>query len=305
MKILLIGTGSIANRHLNNIIKIQPDTVFYVYSRSNRTLLNTTQINKAQLSNHSYDLVIIASESDKHDSDLEMVLELKTRKIFLEKPASLNLETANKLGLRINQDKIDVRIGYDLRYHEGIRYLKEKFHKEINLNKNIIINSQVGQNLQTWRESNNSFESYSFDQSKSGGVINDLSHELDFINYITNKKLSYSKKTLKSNFFNKNLEDIALISATSMDKKIIANFELNCISHSFYRFINIHTKNKTYSLNLINGEYVEFSFGEIKLKKKFNINRDSRYQNLWKDLIEGSTLLPSYKESIKILKEIQ
>ena len=40
-------------------------------------------------------------------------------------------------------------------------------------------------------------------------------------------------------------------------------------------------------------------------KKKFNINRDSRYQNLWKDLIEGSTLLPSYNESIKILKEIQ
>tara|TARA_B100000780_G_scaffold254099_1_gene202014 strand:+ start:6589 stop:7506 length:918 start_codon:yes stop_codon:yes gene_type:complete len=305
MKILLIGTGSIANRHLNNIIKIQPDSVFYVYSRSNRTLLNTTQINKDELINHSYGLVIIASESDKHDSDLEMVLELKTRKIFLEKPASLNLETANKLGLRIDQDNLDVRIGYDLRYHEGIRHLKEKFHKEINLNKKIIINSQVGQNLQTWRNSDNNFKSYSFNQYKSGGVINDLSHELDFINYITNKKLSYSKKTLKSNFFNRNLEDIALVSATSKDKKVIANFELNCISHSFYRLINIHTKNKTYTLNLINGEYSEFSFGEIKLKKKFNNNRDSRYQNLWKGLIKGSTLLPSYNESIKFLKELQ
>ena len=305
MKILLIGTGSIAKRHLNNIIKIQPNCVFYVYSRSNRTLSNTTQIYKDDLINNSYDLVIIASESDKHDSDLKMVLELKAQKIFLEKPASLNLKTANRLDMKIFRKNIDVRIGYDLRYHEGIKYLKEKFNKEIKLNKKIIINSKVGQNLQTWRDSENNFESYSFNQSKSGGVINDLSHELDFINYITNKRLSYSKKTMKSNFFNKNLHDVALVSANSKDKKIIANFEINCISHSFYRLIDIHTKNKTYSLNLINGEYAEFSFGFRKLKKKFNINRDIRYQELWNDLIDGTTLLPSYNESLNLLREIQ
>ncbi|MDB4762668.1 Gfo/Idh/MocA family oxidoreductase [Akkermansiaceae bacterium] len=305
MKILLIGTGSIANRHLKNIVKIRPDTVFYVYSRSNRTILNAIKIYKDELFDHSYDLVIIASESDKHDSDLEMVLNLKTTKILLEKPASLDLKAADKLGLRIDQDNVDVRIGYDLRYHDGIRYLKDKFHEEISLNENIIINSQVGQNLRTWRESDDNFESYSFEQSKSGGVINDLSHELDFINYITNEKLSFSKKTLKSKFFNKNLEDIAFVSATSVGGGVVANFELNCISHYFYRLIIIHTKGKTYSLNLINGEYLEYTYGKIKLKRKFNVNRDSRYKKLWKDLIDGPNLLPSYNESINILKEIQ
>lgn len=305
MKILIIGTGSIANRHLKNISLINSKTVFFVYSRSNRTLSNAKEINKDELINHYFDFVIIASESDKHDVDLEMVLQLKSRKIFLEKPASLNLETANKLGYKINKENIDVRVGYDLRYHMGIRYLKDKFEKEINVNKNIVIYSQVGQNLQTWRKSNNSFKSYSFDQSKSGGVINDLSHELDFINYITNKKLSYSKRTFKSNFFNNKLEDIAIVSAISKEKNILVNFELNCISHSFYRFIKIHTKNKTYSLNLNNGEYNEFSFGELLFNKKFNNDRDSRYLELWKDFIKGSTLLPSYIESIKILKEIQ
>ena len=110
---------------------------------------------------------------------------------------------------------------------------------------------------------------------------------------------------MKSNFFNKNLKDIALVHAISKDKAVVVNFELNCISHSFYRSINIHTINTTYSLNLISGEYAEYSFGEIKVKKKFNVDRDIRYQNLWKDLIEGYTLLPSYSESVKFLQEIE
>jgi len=305
VKILLVGTGSIAKRHLKNLKKIQPDVDFYVYSRSNRTLPNTKAVKFEELNNRAYNLIIIASDSDKHDSDLELVLKLKARTIFLEKPASLDLQTAKKLEYEIEKEKVNVRIGYDLRYHEGIKYLKEKFHDEILLDENIIIFSQVGQNLSTWRKPRKDFEAYSFNQSRSGGVINDLSHELDFINYISNTNLSFSQSTFKSKFFNEHLEDIAIVSANSKDKNILAYFELNCISHSFYRGIKVHTKNKTYCLNLLNGTYSEFCFGKMSFQKVFNNNRDTRYESLWTDLIEGSSILPTYAEAIKLLNEIQ
>lgn len=305
--LIIIGTGSIAHRHFFNISNLKDEITCYCLSKSGRTINGCRPYNQRE--NTQFDIVVIASVTHLHDSDMHFAISVVKSEglIFVEKPISLNVEEAEKIEYEILKKNLRVVVGYDLRYHEGISHLKKVFDEEISVKSNFIYDSSVGQNLDTWRKSQHNFKSYSYSQEKSGGIVNDLSHEIDLAIYLTGIKKSFSVQNYQSKIFNDTLNDFSKLELSLERKDELKRIfiSIDCISHRFYRYIDILTKEKNYFLDLLSGSYKEFSKGSLVKEIKFENDRNYRNQQMWKEILSGSdTKLPSYQESLLMLRNI-
>ena len=70
--------------------------------------------------------------------------------VFVEKPLSVDRRGINELK-KLSQEKNKiVKVGFMLRYHPNLKYIK-KFIDKIKLVKFYILRTTVGQNLSKWR----------------------------------------------------------------------------------------------------------------------------------------------------------
>tara|TARA_R110002096_G_scaffold378222_4_gene572089 strand:+ start:631 stop:1530 length:900 start_codon:yes stop_codon:yes gene_type:complete len=195
MRVLIIGLGSIAKKHINALIKINDQTVIYAL-RSNRNAedyLNVINIfdfeeaKKLQL-----DFAIISSPTNLHLADIERCLTLNIP-LFIEKPAFDSLEIGDILD-KTNDTKS--YIGCNLRFLDCLIFVKE-FLGNVN-NKINEVNVYFGSYLPDWRPNTDYKLGYSANKEKGGGVHLDLIHELDYLTWIFGQP-KHSSKTLKSN----------------------------------------------------------------------------------------------------------
>lgn len=186
--VLVIGYGSIGKRHSAILSAMEEITNLAVLSSqddiSYKTLSSLEDI--AQL---NPDYIVIASPTNQHHTQLKFLEEnLKGRKILVEKPL---FDFMSDLEVIRNE----VYVGYNLRFHPMMSKIKK-------LCKNRRLwNIQVfcGSYLPDWRLERNYQETSSANKKLGGGVLLDLSHELDYIQwvagkielkYVVNKKVS-------------------------------------------------------------------------------------------------------------------
>ena len=114
------------------------------------------------------DYVLICSKTSDHFKHLGFVeKKLLNKTILVEKP----LFDKNK-SLKIKRNKVIV--GYNLRYHPIIKFLKKKIRNKKIYSTYIF----CGSYLPDWRKSRNYKSSYSSSKKEGGGVLLDLSHEI-------------------------------------------------------------------------------------------------------------------------------
>ena len=271
MKVLIIGYGSIGKRHFEVLSKF-----------SEVTCVNTISTQKLKdIQNLDfYDYFIISNATYKHFDTLKFVDDkVKNKIILVEKPLFKDY-TKYKI-------KNKVFVAYNLRFHPIINYLKNK--------KIIYFNAIVGQDLQQWR-SKDYQQCYSSSKTQGGGVLRDLSHEIDYIQYL-NGKIKNIKATIgKQSTLNIDTEDIVV--ANGKTKKAIFSFSLDYISDIPFRQIIAYTKDKTYICDLINNT--------INGKKLKNINKNYTYTKLHKAIFKKKfNQLCSYKEGLQTMKIIK
>lgn len=174
---LIIGCGSIGLRHKKILDSLNVAT-YFVSSRTDKKDLEPIiyrSLDKAFLY-QNYDLIIIANETIKHEKTLDEIKRLGYNgTLLVEKPLFANAPTS------FNKDycKDNIFIGYNLRFHALVSEIKKLIsHKKI-----YSVQFNVGQYLPTWRERDYRFI-YSSKKSMGGGVLRDLSHELDLALYL-------------------------------------------------------------------------------------------------------------------------
>ena len=113
MNFLIVGLGSIGQRHLRNLKKIDPNCNVYVYRRLKRKInlnnfnrLLKTDINKKynlkpinnlnNLKRYNLKAAFICSPSSFHIDETIKILEQKIN-VFVEKPLDSNLKKIDKL----------------------------------------------------------------------------------------------------------------------------------------------------------------------------------------------------------------
>ena len=172
----VIGFGSIEKRHAEILQSLGP--VFVVSSRHNLhypTFHNLEEI----FSKINLDYIVVSNETYKHHETLvELNCSDYSGPVLVEKPL---FASPIKEQLSISKK---TKCGYNLRYMGYVQFLK--IYLEQDLDACDINNVEVKSKsyLPNWRGDRNFKENYSASLEFGGGVLRDLSHDLDLIRYI-------------------------------------------------------------------------------------------------------------------------
>jgi len=282
---IIIGYGSIGKRHCKILKKFNVD--YYVISSQKK--IKEKQIKYSDIKKINPDYVLIASPTSKHLSDLVAVDKLiKNKVILIEKPL---FDKKTKYFPKNNK----VFVAYNMRFHPIIEYLK-KLSK-----KNKIYNAEIlcGSYLPNWRN-RNYIHTSSAKKKLGGGVVNDLSHEIDYSRYIFgNLKKIFMYKEKISNL-HINTEDYANIFCKS--KKINIWIGLDYISKIDRRSIKINFEKFTIKADLIKNKVYYSNNNLIKILH-FN-KKDSYYEQIRNLLNNKFKNFCSYKDGRQVLEII-
>ena len=132
--------------------------------------------------NENVDIAIVASPSSFHATHVKLLLQLGIPTL-VEKPVTSNLQDAQDLIRIHNQTHTPVAVGYCLRYMPSSIKMKSLLDQNVI---GTIYNAfvSVGQYLPDWRVSKEYKNSVSAKKSLGGGVLLELSHEIDYIQWL-------------------------------------------------------------------------------------------------------------------------
>ena len=207
----IVGLGSIGCRHLRLARELRSDlNIVAVRSRKGKKneeekLVDSVVYSLEDAIDCGIEAAIIATPAVYH---VQQAIELMEKGIhvLIEKPLSHSLDNVNKLLRIAKTSKLVGLVGYCLRYDPGAL----KFNELLNNNKiGQILHVQIdcGSYLPDWRKGMDYRESVSAKAELGGGVLLELSHELDYIRWFFGEMKSVYAKIQNSGTLDINVED--------------------------------------------------------------------------------------------------
>jgi len=294
LKVLLIGYGSIGKRHYEVLSQMpQVQSIDLVTKQSIQGKVCYKNLESVEDMNQ-YDYFVIASETNKHFEQLKFLdKSVKSKLIFCEKPLF-----ESKKDIEIKNNK--VLIGYVLRFHPLLVQLKESLGDE----KIISVNAQCGQYLPSWRPNRDYKESYSAKKEEGGGVLLDLSHEIDYVQWLCGQIDEIKSYQVKISDLEINSDDLTLLIGKTK-KDIFVNISLDYISKMTHRRLLIETFEYTYELDFISNRLVKKD--KVGLEERYdasNLERNSMFERMHLDIFEKQKNVCTLKEALAVMDTI-
>ena len=264
-----------------------------VFSNQSNLPIKTIK-SKEEILGLNPDYLVVASNTALHYEQLVFAdNNLQGSKILMEKPL---FDVFHHLEIRNNQ----VFVGYNLRFHPLLQLIKEKI-----TNKKLW-NIQVfcGSYLPDWRPGRDYQETSSAKQKTGGGVLLDLSHELDYIQWLVGTIDLIHVINEKVSDLGIETDDLLLLSGKS-ESGAHVHITLNYFTRRPIRQfiidgegISIQADLITNSLSVIEQtEESEFSWPEL--------NRDETYLAQHSAIINGDlSCVCTFKEGLETMQLI-
>jgi predicted dehydrogenase len=309
LKIGIIGFGSIAKKHLAEIKAYRPDTKIIIRTRQNideadrpSNVIITAAISDI-ISQH-FDLIIIATPASEHSDDIA-ALSKCANTLVVEKP----IAATAKEGFIIAQAEVTSRkpiwVAYNLRYLEGLPVLQNILASG-KIGKLRDFSMTVGQDLKTWRPGSDYKTSASAQASLGGGVVRELSHELDLAIYLFTDAQDCTLKRSQRKYHSLDVEDTAHIKGKFQNGQINGTITLDFTREKPERTLIINGDLGTIKWSLIKGELKISTNTTTKTVFTKSDDLKSTYQRMWKDLLDSNEpLLPKAEEGLKLIQWIE
>ena len=184
MKVLIIGLGSIALKHIKALQELYPSVVIYALRRKGELskklegVIEVFNINDIEVDTLSF--ILISNPTAVHYQTIKEVIAYK-KPLFIEKPLFSDLsKEANELVTKVEKQETPTYVACNLRFLECIAKVKELIvGKRINE-----VNVYCGSYLPDWRPNVDFRKVYSANKEMGGGVHIDLIHELDYVYWL-------------------------------------------------------------------------------------------------------------------------
>jgi len=187
MLILVMGCGSIGQRHIRNLIALNAGDII-AHDISQERLSGVAR----EYNVKAYDSLddALAQKPDAAficaPTSLHVPLALSAARrgchLFIEKPLSHSMEGVDDLIKIVTQKSRVTLIGCNMRFHPGIAVMKDLLDKK-SVGRVICARIQAGQYLPDWHPWEDYRRSYSAKQDLGGGIILDGIHEIDYITW--------------------------------------------------------------------------------------------------------------------------
>lgn len=293
MKALIIGYGSIGRRHDEVLKKMRIFEEINLVSGQkidNRLVFNS--LDKV-IDINSYDYFLIASATNKHYDQLTYIDKIVLdKKIFCEKPL---FDKAEKYS-----PKNRVFVGYVMRYHPLFKVLSGLLKDD----NPIYVHVQVGSYLPSWRNNIDYRESYSAHKERGGGVLLDLSHEIDYITWLFGMIKEVKSIQTKISNLEINSDDITTFIGKTV-RGAVVNVSMDYISKFVFREMKIHTDDSTIDVDFIDNCIVKYSKdGTIYKPTIPSVERNDLLSKMHMDILKDAETACSYYEGNKIMDVI-
>jgi predicted dehydrogenase len=303
MKVLIVGLGSIAKKHIDALRKVKPSCSIYALRSSPKVneeegVVNIFDIDEPKI---RFDFAIISNPTYLHYDTIKCIAQKKIP-LFIEKPALHSLANAAELIELVEYNKVLNYVACNLRFHPCIVFLKDYIRKKSNrINE---INIYCGSYLPDWRSGVDFKRVYSANANMGGGVHLDLFHELDYTTWLFGMP-NRTKSTLRSV---SSLEIDAIDYANYLLEydTFTANILLNYYRRKPKRQIEILFKNETIRIDLIENCIKDDNGKTIFASEKFKLQDTyiAQLRYFIEVLPTNQNTFNTLKESIDILKII-
>ena len=184
MKVLIIGLGSIALKHIKALQELYPSVVIYALRRKgepSKGIKGVIEIfDMDEIAVDTLSFILISNPTAVHYDTIQKVIRYK-KPLFIEKPlfGALSKE-ANDVVMEVGRQGILTYVACNLRFLESIVKIKNLLiGKRVNE-----VNVYCGSYLPDWRPNVDFRKVYSANKEMGGGVHIDLIHELDYVYWL-------------------------------------------------------------------------------------------------------------------------
>ena len=224
MKFLIAGLGSIGRRHLQNLVALgERDIVLYRTHQS--TLPDATldpfpvETNLAAALAHQPAAAIIANPTALH---LQVAIPAAQHgcHLLLEKPvtdkSTGEVEVLRKI---VEEQGLKTLVGFQFRFHPVLAQIKDRLDSGV-LGRTYSFRVHWGEYLPGWHPWEDYRQSYAARKDLGGGVVNTLSHPLDYVRWLFGEVSDLTAVTDRVSDLDIDVEDTA---------EIVLKFENGCM----------------------------------------------------------------------------
>lgn len=283
--VLIVGLGSIGRRHISIINNTFPDINIVLLRHKNCSEKEYKSLNISQcvttLSGAlkaNPQAAIIANPASKH---VEVAKKLASNgiDILVEKPISSNSKDAKELIEVCDKNNAILMVGYNLRFLPSLIHFKQCINLNL-IGEVYSVRSEIGQYLPSWRPKFDYRHGVSAKKSLGGGVLLELSHEIDYLKWIFGPIVWIKSHTSRQSNLDIDVDDSASIILAfkgENDKEIVSSLNMDFIRHDATRKCYAIGEKGTLYWNGITGRVKLFSGSSNCWAEIFNSSPERNY----------------------------
>ena len=182
LRILILGCGSIGQRHIKNLMALKAGEVlaFDILDTCRQAVMAEFGVETVDSLEEAWDwkpnVALIAASTDMHVPLAFQAAEHGCH-LFIEKPLSHKMDEVARFCTEVKRRQLVTMVGCNMRFHPGPATVKRLLEEKV-VGQVIAARIQTGSYLPRWRPKQDYHQSYSA-SPKWGGAILDCIHEID------------------------------------------------------------------------------------------------------------------------------
>lgn len=303
MKIIFFGLGSIGQKHAKILLKNFKYDLYAFRSGINdrpnslgtKELFSWEEVEKLKPN-----IAFITNPTGLHIETAIRCAEIGCQ-LFIEKPIGNTLNGLDKLIRTVKKKSLVTYVAYNLRFHPIIVKLKKYLNGQKPLHVRVVCTSF----LPNWHPNTNYLKSYSANAKMGGGVILDLSHEIDYLSYLLGPIKILTGNYARRSKVTSDAEDYAdLLIDTEISP---ANIHINFLSQLKQRYAQIDFENLTVVADIIKADIKEYRNKTLVKSYQLDYQKGQEYTTQLKyffDNIENPKMMNNLEEAANLYRKI-
>lgn len=292
-RVLIVGYGSIGQRHLRIVRESLPDAKIMVFRHRPTTTIpemaNLVTSSMDEVRSFAPEAAILASPAPFHIQIAKTLAEMGCH-LIIEKPISDKSDGVLDLLKVVRDAGVICQVGYNLRYVPSLSRFRNLINEGL-VGRPLSVRCEIGQYLPTWRPDTDYRTGVSARSDLGGGVLLELSHEIDYLRWIFGEVDWVSSWVGNLGDLDIDVEDTAHVilgfKSKGHRKPVIANLNLDFIRHDTARVCTVIGADGSLRWNGLTGVIDIYRSGSNSWNEYIVMphHRDDSYRAQWADFL--------------------
>lgn len=278
---VVVGLGSIGQRHAR-VLRELGHGVTTVSRRGDGDYISIASAIAAAHPGYA----VIATETSQHAESLRQLAEADFRgSVLVEKPLFAHAAPAPEYPFA------SLVVGYNLRFHP----VMAAFAERLGGRQAITVSAYVGQDLRDWRPGRDHRTTASATQQAGGGVLRDLSHELDYLLWLFGPWLRVAALGGSSGARQVDVDD-HLDLLLEMKRSQAVQVHMDYLDQPGIRRIRVNLPEETIEADILGGRLTVNGKAH-----EYPSERDESYRSMHRAAIEGRAPICTFTEGLAVM----